>query len=253
MSPARAVRRSLDPECGAVRLPGLSGLGQDCAAPPHPGPSSADPPPHIRVLPLPRGPQDPGSTPRVLTLRAPEPATPKAPLAGRGTGLTSPYRSGDPAALVFPGLSFPTWLKVEMCGLTTAAAFWSCHQMVPGLGADSGLLGRAVNPESGSWGWPRGCLDAGGPRRRSEELSLRSSPPGLLLCPLSGSGCPAAPCGRPFPPSPHLCAGPSATVTPLPLAVTLLMEFRWMWHLRPPLLVGFSFPQTLLLSHSPCG
>ncbi|KAF4009926.1 hypothetical protein G4228_001048, partial [Cervus hanglu yarkandensis] len=36
--PARAVRRSLDPEYGTVRLPGLSGPGQGCAAPPHPGP-----------------------------------------------------------------------------------------------------------------------------------------------------------------------------------------------------------------------
>lgn len=37
MRPARAVRRSLDLENGTVRLPGLSGPGQGCAAPPHPG------------------------------------------------------------------------------------------------------------------------------------------------------------------------------------------------------------------------
>lgn len=96
MSPARAVRRSLDPECGAVRLPGLSGLGQDCAAPPHPGPASADPPPHIRVLPLPRGPQDPSSIPRVL-----------APGAKRLRPRGAPLERKAPAV---PGLTVSDYL-----------------------------------------------------------------------------------------------------------------------------------------------
>ncbi|KAJ1066177.1 hypothetical protein K5549_018368, partial [Capra hircus] len=51
--PARAVRRSLDLENGTVRLPGLSGPGQGCAAPPHPG----------LLLPLTSPPSHPGPAP----------------------------------------------------------------------------------------------------------------------------------------------------------------------------------------------
>lgn len=127
-----------------------------------------------------------------------------------------------------PGLSrpqFPHLVKSGDLGADNGLSVKVSHQMVPGLGPDSCPLGRAVNPsalpilpESGSWGWPRGWLDAGGPEAPLGEALPQVLPPQVL--PQSGHSCPAAP--GPFLPSPLPGAAPVSRHTPS-LAVTLLM------------------------------
>lgn len=224
MSPARAVRRSLDPEYGAVHLPGLSGLGQDCAAPPHPGPSSADPPPsHPGPAPPPGGPRTPALHPEFLHL-----ALRHCDLEGHYLELeapapTRPYQSGDPAASVSPGLSFPTCcLSVAVWVLTAGPALWSgsrpgpfrsdsqsfCSSRSPGI-LFQGLVRR---------GRPRGTA----PGRSPVGPPLRAAALPLAWVWLSCRSWRPVPSRRLL----TFAQAPSAIVTPLPFAVPLPMKFR---------------------------
>lgn len=145
--------RSLDYVYGALCLSKLSDPGQNCAAPPHPGPSSADPP-HIRVLPLP--PRTPGprlNTPSSLS-QGLEAQLRRAALGAHSTGSPRPFRLCDPADWVSRSLSFPT-----RC-LTTGRRFGAHHNSF--WSPESSTLSWAVSLcafdfllEPGSRGWPR--------------------------------------------------------------------------------------------------
>ena len=80
-----------------------------------------------------------------------------------------------------------------------------------------GTFCSPVLPESGSW-------------KLALWVTRTQALPSGLLDQRAGS----PPAAGPLPPSPHLCASPGATVTPLPVAVTLRMKFTRMWHLLPP-------------------
>ena len=109
--------------------------------------------------------------------------------------------------------------------------FWSRSRLGPFR--SGGTFCSPVLPESGSWRLARWVT-------RKQPL-----PSGLL-----DQSAWSPPAAGPLPPSPHLCASPGATVTPLPFAVTLRMKFTRMLRLLPPFQWDSFVPQTLLTSWS---